>query len=370
MTRFCLSVLLPALALSLGAAAAAVVSAAPAAPIVPKPTAARAPATRTPATRPAATTTRPASTRPAATTQSSEAALNPASNPLAAVDEAKAAFERGDYPETLRIVGRVLALKGRAAEGIDRYEVLMLRADAQLHTKAQANALQALDEAAKLAVATEDDKRAADARALAVLVRRSRQMHFTPKVSPQGKTRGPINPIDIADPKQRPDALAALYAEEKVLVKSKVVAAEKARTLPPVATALKVVLPLRDLELAANGGDSETRETIKQLVDRVHTLMAKSLDDMTKRVIHISQRASELINVPLANGGFLSQRRGLDRQDKTELQNVIETCKQIVTSCGELTEQFDAGKPFEDLEDQARDTAERADDALKEDYSR
>jgi hypothetical protein len=358
MTRFCLSILLPALTLGVPAAAPA----APAAPAVPS--ASRSPATSRPATP------RPATSRPA-TTQLSEAALNAAANPVAAVDEAKAAFERGDYPETLRILGRVLALKGRAAEGLDRYDLLMLRANAQLHTKAQANALQALDEAAKLAAAARDDKRAAESRALAILVRRSKQLQFTPKAPLDGnKSKGGKTAIDVADPKRRPDAFAALYAEEKTVVKPKVVAAERARTLPPVAAALKAVLPLRDLELAANGGEAETRETVKQLIDHVHTLMAKSLDDMTKRVTRISQHASELITLPLAGGGFTTQRRGIDHEDKTELQGIVDTCKQIVNSCKELAEQFDAGKPFEDLEDQARDTAERASDTLKEDYAR
>jgi hypothetical protein len=151
-------------------------------------------------------------------------------------------------------------------------------------------------------------------------------------------------------------------------------AADKAKTLPPVATALKAVVPLRDLEMAATGGDGETKEQIKQLVDRVHTLMAKGLDDMTKRVTHISDHASELVTyaVMLRDGSsdFRTRRRGLENQDRGELKDIIKTCERIVTSCREMTDEFDAGKPFEDLEDQARDTGTRANDILKEDYSR
>jgi hypothetical protein len=367
MTRFCLYLLMPTLALG-GATATAVAE--PSVPTAPKLPAPR--ATAPAATRPA--TTRVATTRPAAaTSQPSEAAINVAANPLAAVEEARAAYERADYAEALRILGRVLALKGRAAEGLDRYELFMLRADAQLHTKAQAPALQALEEAAKLAKAAKDDKRLADARALAILIRRSKQLQFTPKAAVASKTKGAAGataPIDITDPKQRPDALAALYAEEKITAKPKVQAAEKARTLPPVATALKAVVPLRDLEIAATGGEGETKETVKQLVDRVHTLMAKSLDDMTKRVTRINDHANELVTIALATGGYSSHRRGLDSQGKTELKGIIDTCKQIVASCRELGEEYDAGKPFEDLEDQAKDTAERANDSLKEEYSR
>jgi hypothetical protein len=370
MTRFCLTLLLPTVAL--GGATAVIAAAAPSVPTAPK-----APAPRVaPAARP--TTTRTASTRPA-TSQPSD--INVAANPLGAVDEAKAAYERADYAETLRILGRVLALKGRAAEGLDRYELLMLRADAQLHTKAQAPALQALEEAAKIAKVAQDDKRLADARALAMLIRRSKQLQFTPKAAVASKlpkssaTTGAAaatttTTLDIADPKQRPDALAALYAEEKITARPKVQAAEKARTLPPVATALKAVVPLRDLEIAATGAEGETKETVKQLVDRVHTLMAKSLDEMTKRVTRINEHANELVTIPLATGGYSSHRRGIEGQDRNELKGIIDTCKQIVTSCRELGEEYDTGKPFEDLEDQAKDTAERANDALKEEYSR
>jgi hypothetical protein len=358
--------------LALGAAAVAP-AAAPAAPSVP--TSPKLPAPRVvSAGRPA--TTRVAHTRPAAS-QPSETVLNAAANPQAAVEEAKAAYERRDYPETLRILGRVLALKGRAAEGLDRYELLMLRADAQLRMKAQAPAIQALDEAAKLAKAAKDDKRLADARALVMLIRRSKQLAFTPKAAVANKTKGGATTttaaaaaIDIADPKQRPDALAALYEEEKITAAPKVQAAEKARTLPPVAAALKAIVPLRDLEIAATGGEAQTKETVKQLVEVVHTLMAKGLDDMTKRVTRISNHANELVNIPLATGGYASHRRGISSEDRTELKGMIDTCKQIVASCRELTEEYDAGKPFEDLQDQAKDTAERANDALKEEYSR
>ena len=37
-------------------------------------------------------------------------------------EDVKAAYERKDYKETLRLVGRVLSFKGRAAEGVDRHE--------------------------------------------------------------------------------------------------------------------------------------------------------------------------------------------------------------------------------------------------------
>src|SRR5688572_16812533 len=85
-------------------------------------------------------------------------ALQPSVGAAAAADAAaptpedvKAAYEKKDYKETLRLVGRVLSLKGRAAEGIDRYEMLVLKAESHLKMKATTNAIQSLEEAAKVA---------------------------------------------------------------------------------------------------------------------------------------------------------------------------------------------------------------------------
>src|SRR5215203_714060 len=98
------------------------------------------------------------------------AALQPAEL-SASPDDVKAAFEKKDYKETLRLVSRVLALRGKAGEGIDRYEMLLLRAEANLNLKATTNAVQALEEAAKIAP---DDKAAAMARGTVTLIKRSR----------------------------------------------------------------------------------------------------------------------------------------------------------------------------------------------------
>lgn len=289
----------------------------------------------------------------------------------AATEDIKAAYEKGDYHETLRLLGRTLAIKGKAAEGFDRCELLMLRAESHLHLRATSAALAALREAAEVAKEKRDDKGAAEARALTLLVKRSKNLQYSPRVVAGEESPGPI---DVTDAERRPDAFKALYAEEKAAVKPKVQAADKGKTLVPVAAALKAIAALKDLEIAATGAAPETAETMQDLVDRAHKLMAKALDDMTKRTGRIADRANELVQFTSTRPDGLSEqqtrRRGLEGGDVRELKETVKTCKLIIQSCKELTEGFtDDSEPFEDLEDLALETGDRASDVLTDNYS-
>jgi hypothetical protein len=300
------------------------------------------------------------------------AAAHGGNDPFAMVDDAKAAFEKGEYNETLRLIGRINALKGKSAEGLDRYELFTLKAESHLKLKQTTNAIDALEEAAKVAKALNDDKGAAEARALTTLIKRSKNLQFTPKVSVGKRER---KSIDITDLKAREEAMDALYADEKAIAKPKVVAAEKRKDLPPVAAALKEIVALKDLEIAATGKDVETKETIQLLVDRAHKLMAKGLDDMTRQTERIAERANELVQytVDRPGGGYetRTKRAGIDRDDADVLKGVIKDCKQVIQACKDLTTGFTEDvEPFEDLEDLAKQTGERAHDVLTENYTR
>jgi hypothetical protein len=297
-----------------------------------------------------------------------------APDPATTTEDIKAAFEKGDYQETLKLLSRVLSLKGKAAQGIDRYSLLMMRAESYLKLKTTSLALEALEEAEKVARAADDEKGAADARALTMLIKRSRNLQFTPKVA-VGERKA-LAPIDITDVNKRPEAMEALYAEEKVAVKPLVQAADKSRnrSLLPVAKAIKAVSGLKDLEVAATGKDAETAETIKDLVDRAQKLMARGLDDMTRRTERIAERADELVEKQVIRENsveYVTRRRGVDTNESKELKQIVEDCKRVAQSCKELTESFtDDTEPFDDLQDQALDTAERATEVLRDSYTR
>ena len=291
-----------------------------------------------------------------------------AADPVPTTDDLRALFEKGDYNETLKQVSRVLSLKGKAAEGVDRYELLMLRAESHLHLKATGAALPALEEAAKLAP---DEAAAAKSRALAILVKRSKNLQYTPKVA-GGAKGASAEPFSVTDAERRPDAFKALYEGERAAAKAKVAAAAKSKTLPPVATAMKAVAPLRDLELAATDKDDETAATLADLTKRAHKLMADGLDDMAKRTERIADRANETVLVPVRRNGRVQERerrRGLDNNQVRELKNVIDTCRQVIASCEDLAKGFaEDDEPFEDLVEQAKDTGERANDVLSDNY--
>lgn len=299
-------------------------------------------------------------------------ALASAAGPVPTTDDLRALFEKGEYNETLKQVSRVLSLKGKAAEGVDRYELLMLRAESHLHLKATGAALPALEEAAKVAP---DDAAAAKSRALAILVKRSKNLQYTPKVGGGGgggKGGGPAEPFSVSDVERRPDAFKALYEGERAAAKQKVAAAAKSKTLPPVAAAMKAVAPLRDLELAASGKDDETTATLDDLTKRAHKLMADGLDDLAKRTERIADRANEMIPYVTRRNGRTQERerrRGLDNNQVRELKNVIDTCRQVIGSCEDLAKSFaEDDEPFEDLVEQAKDTGERANDVLTDNY--
>lgn len=287
----------------------------------------------------------------------------------ASEEDAKAAFEKGDYKATLNILQRILAIKGKGAQGVDRYPLLMMRAESHLQLRSTSLALDSLEEAAKVAKEASDEKAAAEARALSILIKRSRNLQFTPKVAAGDKKA--VGPIDLCDIKKRKDAFEALYAEERAAAKPLVVQAEKAKTLIPVAKAMKVVVPLKDLELASSGADSETSGTIKDLVERAHKLMARRLDEMTRRASKLEDKANQTTQrqKQRLDGSveYVTERRGLMRDEAKELKGVMEECKLIVQSCKELTESFtDETEPFDDLVDQAKDTGEQAYEILKD----
>lgn len=289
---------------------------------------------------------------------------------LPTVDDIRALYDKGEYKETLKQLSRLLSLKGPAAEGMDRYSLLMLRAESHLRLKANSGATQALTEAAK---AAPDDESAAEARALALLIKRSKNLQFTPKVAAGGKAGS--GPIDITDDERRGDALAALYESERAALKPKLVKADKAKTLPPIAEAMKAAAELRDLELAATGKDEDTADTLDRLVQRTHKLMARGLDEAAKRTEAIAERANQLIEyTQRTNNGTerRTRRRGLDSNDSRELKGIVETCRKVFESCKELAEGFareEDADQFADLQEQAEDVGRRAQDVRTDNYS-
>src|SRR5688572_22292419 len=153
-------------------------------------------------------------------------------------------FDDGKYPEVLKKLSRVLALKGNAAKAYDRYDLLMLKGEAHLQTRAGSAAMAAFKQAAEEAP---DPQAASVARATERLVRRSKNLAYEPAVrDPDNPSRGAGEPIDIRDARRRRDALAALFADEMAAAAPRFKAARSSRTLPPIAEAISAAAGLHD----------------------------------------------------------------------------------------------------------------------------
>src|SRR6185503_20044475 len=122
----------------------------------------------------------------------------------------------GQAQEVSRQVARFLAMKGDAAKQYDRYDLMMLHGEAALRMKQNSVAMQSFAEAQK---ETTDDQKKAIARGTEILVRKSKQTGYTPRVTvrpaPGEKPAGPMPIIEEAD---RKVALEALLADEMTAV--------------------------------------------------------------------------------------------------------------------------------------------------------
>ena len=274
--------------------------------------------------------------------------------------DVRVALDEGNPAEALRLLSRLLPLRGAAAKAVDRYELLTLKAEAHLRLKAPNAAAQSFRLAAEQ---TEDPGRAALARATEQLVRRSHGLTFTPRHAPKGQPARP-EPIDIADPKNRPAALRAMFADDMAELAPKVQAAKAAKTLPPALKAMRAARELATLELAANGSADQVNGVVEELKQSCKGLLARAMERTTKRVDQITEMANDPEAVrqvfPNPLGGFdvevAERRRGLKRQDVTLLKELADTCDQVTAGGKAVAQAAGADEAeFEDVVEAAED---------------
>src|SRR4051812_45077353 len=158
----------------------------------------------------------------------------PDSSPTA--DSIRTLVEQGQYPQALAQANRALAVKGAAARGYNRYDVLVLKGEALLRMKNQAAAASAFDDAAGFAA---EEKAWALARSMAELVRRSKNLTYTPALAPApapapAPGAAAPKPFDVTDKSQRTPAFAAMFEESRPKVAAAVKAVATSSSLPDV----------------------------------------------------------------------------------------------------------------------------------------
>src|SRR5687768_7740501 len=207
-----------------------------AAPALPAGTGFRQPAAQAP------TPAKPA--KPANAKKAAAAARPPAPNPVApakpaaggdkadasapalpSMDEIRRLYEARRDPEVLKALSRVINLRGDAAKDYDRHQLWLIKGETHLRMKAAKPALLAFREAA---AAAPDDRTRAEAEATALLVKRAKNLVFTPSTKPKagaGNVGGVGGGIDVLDPEQRRAGFHALFVDELAAAGPKVKAA-------------------------------------------------------------------------------------------------------------------------------------------------
>ena len=279
-------------------------------------------------------------------------------DPLPTVEDVRKQLAAGDAAEALKQVNRLLLLRGKAAEGFDKYELLTLKGDAHLKLRAGEAAAAAFRQAA---AATEDPQQQAVARATELLVKRSKNLAYTPKKSARGQK---AEPVDVANPDSRQKALAALFVDEVGPLVPKVEAAARANTVGPMIQAMAAAREVQFLEQAANGSADQVGGMIETLADAGEEMLGKVVEKGTKRVDRITALANETEHVrqiiPTSYGAYrtvtIPRRRGIRSDDVTELKNIVDACDEVVAQANALAEASGAeAESLEDLTDSAED---------------
>jgi len=251
------------------------------------------------------------------------------------VDQLKQLLADQKYQDVIRGVSKCLALKGPAAQAYDRYDLFMLRGEAFVHTRAMPTAAESFASAQK---ETQDAAKKDAARALELLVRRSKPTGYTAKIS----TTRPAPTFPILAETDRQAAYAALFTDEMAVAQPKVKAATSATNLNPVIDAARSLGDLHAIEHAANNSDAQTKQIGSTLGDHAHKLIADALTQMSKRVEDIWKTASRP-NVR-RNGGQYNQQSydygagmmGMSSTESGDLKNTTATTEKVVSVATDL----------------------------------
>lgn len=301
-------------------------------------------------------------------------------------------FDEAKYALVLQGLQRILVLKGAAAEPYDRHDLLRLKGETYLRTKAQVPAAQAFTDAA---AAAKDDTASGLDRATALLVKRSSpQQTYTPKPKPRdAAAKAPLaDPIPIVEAELRKKALAALFEDERAAAEPKVSAAARATQLAPALDALVLLHELRVLEVAATGGDDGTKKLVVKLGTHASELMADAVKSIGRDVDLVEKNANQSFQVtqyageaqvrtspaaPQSPRGPMTRieprwrKRGLTQQDTQTLRTALVTLDKVVTACKELADATGEGaKNFDAVRAAAVDGARTAERVLNEDYTK
>jgi hypothetical protein len=230
-------------------------------------------------------------------------------------DEIRVQAAAGNHSAALGLISQALTLKGPAAEGIDRYELLMLKGESLLQLGQAKYAADAFEDASE---ATNDPAKSAAAKAAEIIIHRSPVMKYVPRTGPDS------TPIDIKSPEQRRKAMLAARNDTLASIKQKIDAALKADDLEPMMALLPALRDVVTLEIGGAGELGESKPVFAALGTRARALIAQELKGSRAHVEELNAAASEIVGF-----GYQVSRRGLYSRERKDLAAMTEYIRQI-----------------------------------------
>jgi hypothetical protein len=265
----------------------------------------------------------------------------PAPNPPAAVapvspavDEVQQDIDQKQYAAAIKAAGKLLSLHGDAAAGFSRFQVTMLKGDAQVGARSLSAARSTYQAALH---ETHDPHEQALATWTLELFRRARGTTYVPHVAGPAAAVANNGPIDLTDPQNRRAAFAALLEDQLSALGPALKRASGTASLPQILPVVKQVQALAELDEIANGSDARTAATAGGLLEHARNLMANALKGMWTRISDISAAATQQVSntgtAAFVNGLPVQQtttsENGLTGNDANELRAMIDTCGKI-----------------------------------------
>lgn len=192
------------------------------------------------------------------------------------------------WSELLKGATRLLALKGKQAEAIDRASVWMLKAEAQLQSNQFVPAADSfLDASQEPAVAPEQGDWAY---AMSLVCRKSDAHGF--RVPATKKNPTPPS-FPIADESARKDAVQALLASELAECRDRLAGIKASLPITAMGKLCADAVDLRRVDRAANGNTEQTDKLLIEITKRAGVTTQDWCKKTTDEIDKIEQTASE-----------------------------------------------------------------------------
>lgn len=299
------------------------------------------------------TSTGLAQTRPSASQPATQ-------NSAATVSDVSMLVGSGQYAEALRAINRLLPGARGGGTGQDRHELLMLRAEAQLHLKNHDSALITLEDLAQQSEEAADIRGRDQAIAFATLIRRSSNFAYVPK------TQSDKSALNILEPQSRASAYAALFSDELASLHTQEASAQASKTLAPLLDIAREFAIAQAIERTASGDVKQTSVMARELSKWATTQIESALDNEDARITRITSDTGRSSST--GSQRTSGAKRGLDPDQEQTLTMIVDECRKIPALTQELNKAF-GQTDFAATVTRAKAIGERASTVLEGGYA-